>query len=227
MEALWDTGAQQVPMLMTGDPNVAENPIIGFNVIEEVVNRGEKQRHKPNTTHMVSQAFSISITAAKSILKLLKTARSYLNVGTVQVSKQRVQIEAGHVTTIQARVHIGAHFSEQTLLFIPATAEPLAVSEMQLAYGSQQIPNIIRTWEVVATSSQAERSSQWDPPIKLEHLSAEQKQVVQKLLREECNAFAFDEMLAASHRSICISHYMTRHRCKRPTSLCPSHCCRK
>lgn len=27
-------------------------------------------------------------------------------------------------------------------------------------------------------------------PIKLEHLSAEQKQ---KLLREECNAFAFDE----------------------------------
>lgn len=67
-------GALQVPMLMTGDPNVAENPIIGFNVIEEVVNRREKQRHKPNTTHMVSQAFSISITAAKSILKLLKTA---------------------------------------------------------------------------------------------------------------------------------------------------------
>lgn len=138
-----------------------------------------------------------------------------------QVSKQRVQLEARHVTTIQARVHIGARFSEQTLLFITcepspvpeglviqeglvkiraggtvyvpvmianttkscfelsplllldhlqviktayqATAEPLAVCETQLAYGSQQIPNIIQTCKVVATSSQAERSSQWDP----------------------------------------------------------------
>lgn len=33
----------------------------------------------------------------------------------------------------------------------------------------------------------------WFPPMPLEHLDNEEQQVVQKMLREECNAFAIDD----------------------------------
>lgn len=43
------------------------------------------------------------------------------------------------------------------------------------------------------TAQQSQRTSHWDPPIKLEHLTETQQQIVQQILREECNAFAFDD----------------------------------
>ncbi len=39
----------------------------------------------------------------------------------------------------------------------------------------------------------SKRPSQWDPPIKLEHLTESQQQIVRQLLKEECNAFSFDD----------------------------------
>ncbi len=42
-----DTGSKgtlQVPMLVASDASVAENPIIGYNIIKEIITRWEKQR---------------------------------------------------------------------------------------------------------------------------------------------------------------------------------------
>lgn len=41
--------------------------------------------------------------------------------------------------------------------------------------------------------SQTQRPSQWNPPVKLDHLSNDEQQVVRQLLREECNAFSYDD----------------------------------
>lgn len=50
-----------VPMLVSSDPNVAEQPIIGFNVIEEVVSKWGKQQSKSQNIQKISRIFSVSV----------------------------------------------------------------------------------------------------------------------------------------------------------------------
>lgn len=54
-------------------------------------------------------------------------------------------------------------------------------------------PIEVQTCGVSVTPHQSKRPSEWDPPIKLEHLTESQQQIVRQLLKEECNAFAFDD----------------------------------
>ncbi|KAL1264187.1 hypothetical protein QQF64_004542 [Cirrhinus molitorella] len=115
----------QVPMLVASDASVAENPIIGYNVIEEIIGRWEEQRPQSNTVRRVSKAFSISINKARMMLNLLKTVNSSVTVGTVRFSKQKIQLNAGQITTVYARVHMGGQCHEQSLLFTPSEPSPL------------------------------------------------------------------------------------------------------
>lgn len=100
-------------MLVASDSSVAENPIIGYNIIEEIINRWEKQRPRSNTVCRVSKAFSISINKARSMLKLLKTVNSNVTVGTVRVGKQMIQLNARQITTVYAQAHIGGNFKNK------------------------------------------------------------------------------------------------------------------
>ncbi len=247
-----DTGSKgtlQVPMLVASDARVAENPIIGYNIIEEIITRWEKQRQRSSTDSRVSKAFSISINKARSMLKLLKTVNLNVTVGMVRVGIQKIQLKAGQITTVYAQAHIVGQFQEQSLLFAPSepsplpeglvmqegvvklgngkTAEvPVAIAntashpviltprlilghlevikttypittdsfqrnETQMEQVIEQSTSTVQTCGVSVIPHQSKRPSQWDPPIELEHLTESQQQIVRKLLKEECNAFAF------------------------------------
>lgn len=53
-----------VPMLVSGDPKVAEYPIIGFNVIEELLNQWGKGMSKSDAIQKVSRLFSVEMKSA-------------------------------------------------------------------------------------------------------------------------------------------------------------------
>lgn len=240
----------QVPMLVTSDSNVAENPIIGFNVIEEVINRWDTQRLKLNSVQMVSEAFSVSVKTAKSMIRLMQMADADGNVGTVRAGKRNIHLAADQITTIYARAHVGKQYIGESLLYVPCMSaqipEGLFIQEGLVRLTGEQevyIPvsiantnmhpvtlgarlilghlQVIKTaypanaelsqedvihgklvssetlptmqhCEVVVDRSQTPRPCQWDPPVKLDHLSETQQQTVRQLLREECQAFAFD-----------------------------------
>lgn len=52
-------------MLVASDSSVAENPIIGYNIIEEIIGRWEELGPQSSTVGRVSKAFSISINKAR------------------------------------------------------------------------------------------------------------------------------------------------------------------
>lgn len=118
-------GSLQVPMLVASDARVAENPIVGYNVIEEIISRWEKQWPQSSTVQRVSKAFSISINKARTMLNLLRTVHSNVIVGNVRVGKQKIQLSAGQITTVYARMPLGRRFQEQSLLFAPSEPSPL------------------------------------------------------------------------------------------------------
>lgn len=239
-----DTGTEgtlQVPMLVASDSSVAENPIIGYNIIEELIGRWEKLGPRSSTVGRVSKAFSISINKARSMLRLLKTVNSNVTVGTVRVGRQKIRLNAGQITTVYAQAHIEGRFPEQSLLFSPSEPSPLpeglVMQEGVVKVGTEKTAKVpiaiantakhpvilaprlilghlevikttypattdsfieqptstVQTCGVSVTPHQSKKPSHWDPPIKLEHLTESQQQIVRQLLREECNAFAFDD----------------------------------
>ena len=62
-----------LPVLVSSDPNVAEDPIIGFNVTEEVFNELKQQQsvaHTDSATEIVSSTFDID-SCAENKLRLI------------------------------------------------------------------------------------------------------------------------------------------------------------
>lgn len=247
-----------VPMLVSGDSKVAEQPIIGFNVIEELLSRWDKGMRKSDAIQKVSRLFSVEVKSARSVLKIMHPTNASLNVGTVQVGKRGIRLAAEQVTTIFASAHAGARFTGDSMLFnpceLPELPEGLVIQkglvklnrdrsayvpvpiantnkydvtltprfvlghlqEVKTVYAATpepsqaaQKPDDNKEYnnsqperhhslqnperEVRATEGQTQRPSQWDPPVKLDHLSEDEQQVVGQLLREECNAFSYDD----------------------------------
>lgn len=108
-----------VPMLVSSDPNVAEQPIIGFNVIEQVVGKWTKRQQKSHNIQKISRIFSVSVKTAKSMLTLLQTADPSQSVGTVRTGKRGIRLAAEQITTAYVHAHVGDQFAEQGLLFVP------------------------------------------------------------------------------------------------------------
>ena len=141
-----------VPMLVSSDPNVAEQPIIGFNVIEEVVSKWGKRQSKLQNIHKISRIFSVSVGTAKSMLKLLQTPDSNQSVGTVQTGKRGIRCAGEQITTTFVRAHVGAQFAGESLLFVPSVSSQLpeglviqeglvTVSEERFAYIPVSVAN--------------------------------------------------------------------------------------
>lgn len=57
-----------VSMLVSGDPKVAEHPITGFNVIEELLNQWGKGMSKSDAIQKVSRLFPVEMKSARSVL---------------------------------------------------------------------------------------------------------------------------------------------------------------
>lgn len=244
-----------VPMLVSSDPNVAEQPIIGFNVIEEVVGKWGKRQPWSQHYQRISRIFSVSVKTAKAVLKVLHTDQSPC-VGTVQTGKRGIHLAAEQITTTYVRAHVGAQFAGQSLLFVPDVLSQLpeglviqeglvTISEGRSVHIPVSVANIskldvtliprtilghleeikavypitvessdetpetadktpetagqntaqppIQLNEVISNTQHSQKPSQWDPPVKLDHLSEEQQQITRQMLQEECHAFAYDD----------------------------------
>lgn len=98
-----------VPVLVSSDPNVAEVPIIGFNVIEEVINEQLKQQQgftaSDCATEVVSGAFDIDSCAAKTFIQLMHTHQATSEGTIVKTGKSKVVLHPGEVTTVRCRTH--------------------------------------------------------------------------------------------------------------------------
>lgn len=99
-----------VPVLVSSDPNVAEDPIIGFNVIEEVINEQLKQQQgvtaSDRATEIVSSAFDIDSGEAKTFIQLMHAHQSSSSEGIlVRTGKSKVVLHPGKVTTVRCHTH--------------------------------------------------------------------------------------------------------------------------
>lgn len=82
----------KVPMLVSSDPTVAEDPIIGYNVIEEIVKQmkdmpGDREK---KMLHTMSFAFSITHGEAHMLMKFIWSKEQEITVGVVKIVNKRV-----------------------------------------------------------------------------------------------------------------------------------------
>ncbi|KAL3966228.1 nuclear receptor co-repressor 2 [Sarotherodon galilaeus] len=158
-----------VPMLVSSDPNVAQLPIIGFNVIEEVVSKWGKRQPRSRNVRKISQILSVSVNTAKSVLKLLQSPDQNQSVGTVLAGKRGLCLAAEQITTTYVRAHIGAQFSGQSLLFVPN--EPSQLPEGLVI--QEGLVTIMEGWSVyipVAIANTNKRDVNLIPHTVLGHL---------------------------------------------------------
>lgn len=121
-----------VPILVSSDPNVAEQPIIGYNVIEEVIGEGTIQK--------VGRAFSVTFKTAQAMLKLIQSSDSEGDVGIVHTGKRTINLAAEQVTTVYVKANTGAQFKGQDLLLVPSE-EPTLPEGVTIEEGLITVPN--------------------------------------------------------------------------------------
>ncbi|CAI5668147.1 unnamed protein product [Oreochromis niloticus] len=110
-----------VPVLVSSDPNVAQDPIIGYNVIEEIINEQLKQQGVKNSdcaANIVSSAFGIDTGSAKTFIQLIETHRTAAEEIQVKTGRSKVVLGPSEATTIRCRTRIQAD-EDTVMLFCP------------------------------------------------------------------------------------------------------------
>ncbi len=243
------TNDLQVPILVSSDPAVASDPIIGYNVIEVIINRNERKTkgEKKQLAHKVSKAFAITVKTAHRVVKLMQSGDS--EIGVVRTGRKRVSLPANQVTTVYIRAHVSSQAQGQHMVFSPdmlnSPPEGLIYHDVLVQIPERRVPYIpisvvnttdrticldrhrvighlepiktiyttpvqmkenettAETRDSTETKSseasstpqsekQARRPTSWDPLVDLCHLSEGQQEAVRRVLREECEAFAYD-----------------------------------
>ena len=108
----------QVPMLVTGEKGAAEEPIIGYNVIDLLLKNGVERPHEV-ITQAVSTAFSFNCKKTEMLVKIIKNSDPQCSDGLVRVGRQKEVIPAGQVRTVKCAVRTGPLLSSQEALFLP------------------------------------------------------------------------------------------------------------
>lgn len=100
----------QVPMLVSSDPAVASDPIIGYNVIEAIINRNEEKTksERKQLAQKVSRALAITVKTAHRVVKLMQNGDSDSEIGVVRTGGKRVPLPANQVTTVYVRAHVSS-----------------------------------------------------------------------------------------------------------------------
>ncbi|XP_024114536.1 uncharacterized protein LOC112136845 [Oryzias melastigma] len=248
----YNTSELQVPILVSSDPAVASDPIIGYNVIEAIVNKkeGKTKGGRRQLPYKVSKVFEITVRTAHSVVKLVQNTNEDSETGVLRTGGKTVHLPPNQVTVVRMRAHIGSQAKGQEMLFSPSTPEPppesiiyheilVQIPKRKVPYVSIPVTNttdhsiyldsrkIIGQVEPVKTVYSADiktkvnqltqniknrtelrthkpshtlqsedkhlkRPKSWDPSVDLQHLTQSQQAAVKKMLREECEAFAFD-----------------------------------
>ena len=128
-----------VPILVSSDPHVAAEPIIGYNVIEEITGEGSKTT-KTETIHTVCQAFQITVKTAQAVLQLIHAPVSEEDVGIIHTGKRTLTLGAEQVTTVYVNVNTGAQYQGQDLLLVPSE-EPTLPEGVVIEEGLVRVPS--------------------------------------------------------------------------------------
>lgn len=96
------TSNLQVPILVSSDPAVASDPIIGYNVIGAIVNRneGKMKDGRKQLAHQVSTALAITVKSAQNVVRLMQNSVPDPETGVVRSGGKSVFLPANQVTTI-------------------------------------------------------------------------------------------------------------------------------
>lgn len=138
----------QVPMLVSTDPAVASEPIIGYNVIERVINRNEEKTKggRKQLAHGVSKAFAITMRTAQNVVELVQNRVPGQETGVVHTGGKRVRLPAYQVTTVHVRAHVGYQGKGQDMFFSPDVANPspegVGLHEVLLRVPDRKIPYV-------------------------------------------------------------------------------------
>lgn len=128
-----------VPILVSSDPQVAEEPIIGFNVIEEITGEGQ-QTTRTETIHTVCQAFKVAVKTAQEVLQLIHAPAPSEDIGIAHTGRRTFTLAAGEVTTVYVNVNTGAQYHGQDLLLVPS--EELTLPEgVMIEEGIVSVPS--------------------------------------------------------------------------------------
>uniref|UniRef100_A0A8C5PSX6 ribonuclease H n=1 Tax=Leptobrachium leishanense TaxID=445787 RepID=A0A8C5PSX6_9ANUR len=115
-----------VPILVSEDPQVAENPIIGFNVIEELISQEKRVAEtSASVIQMMSRAFSVTAKTAETMLGLMHTSATSYDEGIVRTGQKKIVLPANQTTFIHARAHVGVQTKDQEMIFVPSELCPL------------------------------------------------------------------------------------------------------
>lgn len=123
---------------MSSDPNVAAEPIVGYNVIEEITGESS-QTTKTETIHTVCQAFQITVKTAQAMLQLIHAPVSEEDVGIVHTGRRTLTLGAEQVTTVYVNLNTGAQYHGQDLLLVPSE-EPTLPEGVVIEEGLVSVP---------------------------------------------------------------------------------------
>ncbi|KAJ8014395.1 hypothetical protein DPEC_G00039780 [Dallia pectoralis] len=108
----------EVPILVCGDTGVAEEPIIGYNVIEHLLNSGVERPAKVKTKAM-STALSCDRKKAEVLLNLVGSQDVGFSDGVVKVGRSVTKIPAQQARAVKCHIKTGPLLSDQDALFVP------------------------------------------------------------------------------------------------------------
>lgn len=107
-----------VSVLVSNDPGVAEPPIIGYKVIENIIRDVMREQPEVNPT-VVREAFSVDCKRAEVLIGIVQSSEQNGKDGVVKVGKLHSVIPAGQSKEIKCSVRTGPLTTRQEVLFEP------------------------------------------------------------------------------------------------------------
>lgn len=230
-----------IPMLVARGQNLS-HPIIGFNVIEQIVSSTEQVPSGPQRNEMLErtikaafpslkrnkvQAFIKLVSVESSCEYMVKTTKVHVNIpkhSTVQTSCRVYMPPVKEDTTLIFEPDVnpcwpdGLEFTESLVRLKKGAPTNLTIEVYndtdhditlmgQTPMGTVQCVKSVlpaSIFEVLEKPTSAEvhytqatgncdsytSTDAWDPPVDVSHLTKDQRQTVQQMLREECHSFS-------------------------------------
>ncbi|XDV12226.1 hypothetical protein PO909_000938 [Leuciscus waleckii] len=107
-----------VPVLLSSEQGVGQPPIIGYNVIQQLVTKGMEQ-YPDIIPEVVKEAFSCDCKKAVVLIRMMQKGDQVGKEGIVKVGRINTVVAAGQTKTVKCRVRAGPLVSKQEVLFEP------------------------------------------------------------------------------------------------------------
>lgn len=134
-----------VPFLVSSLP--LERPLLGFNVLEEVV-REQPEKLIPTLVTLLCNAMSIPADKAELLVNFIQTDKNKLQSKRIWAGRQETVIPAGQIAWVKCQVPPTMDLSHSVFLFEPDD-ENVQLDELDLGEGLVEVQNPCRPYVVV------------------------------------------------------------------------------